>query len=785
MDQKVAEPKNPVRDNKKRSILCTITKGFVPLLLLTLSALTIYGYFLSRDIDRRFSGRKWSVPSKVYSDSTLLYPGERVNLSFLLEKLKRLGYHRINRQLRQKGDVRIQGTSVQLFLNDLCLPSVQREGFPIEITIKEGTIDTISHLATGEPIPLLELEPEELMRFFGPEREQRRLISMAQVPEHVKRAFLAAEDTRFYHHHGLDPWGILRALYTNLRHGDLRQGGSTITQQLAKNYFLTPEKTFSRKFKEMLMAVIMELMYEKDEILEIYLNEIYFGQKGSVAVNGLGEASYLYFGKPVEKLRPDEGALIAGLVRAPNLYSPYVDKERCRTRRNRVLVTMANHGWLSTDEFREAVDRAVAPVGYPIYDKKAPYFIDYLSRQMEVLYSPEELSSLGLSIFTTLDTRVQAAAEGALSRGLARLEKMNPALRRKGSDNKLQGAIVVMQPKTGYILAMVGGRNHAVSQFNRITQAERQPGSAFKPLVFLAGLDQGFTPASSLSNLRRTYQLNGKYWQPRNFSPMNRENTTLRRALAKSINLATVDLAMKIGVEEIIRRASAFGFSTPLKPLPSIALGAMEVIPLELARAYCAFAADGMLPHPLSLKEVVDEKGGVLERRHMNVKRVTSPAKAFLMSSLLKSVVDEGTARSLRSFGMPQPIAGKTGTTDNFRDAWFIGYTPDLLALVWIGFDDGASIHNTGASAALPIWADLMKHIPQYLSGNWFRTPPGVSKKEICKKSGQLAMSGHCPNTYQEYFLSDHVPTESCAQHSDPNPLRRIFSHVEQIFTER
>jgi len=771
---------------RKRSTLRAVFKGVLSFLLLALSALTIYGYSLSRDMEQRFSGRKWSVPSRVYSDSTLLYPGRKTNAPLFFEKLKRLGYRRVHHDgALQKGDMRVRGASLGLFLKDLRLPSMKRNGFPVEIRFKQEAIQSISHLETGEPIPLLELEPEELMRFFGPEREQRQLISIAQVPEHVRLAFLAAEDTRFYHHHGLDPWGILRALCVNIRHGALRQGGSTITQQLAKNYFLTPEKTFSRKLKEMLMAVLMERMFEKDEILEIYLNEIYFGQKGSVAVNGLGEASYFYFGKPVEELRPDEAAIVAGMVRAPNLYSPYVDRERCRARRDQVLNTLVSLDWLSADDVQKAKEKPVEPIGFQSYKNKAPYFIDYLSRQMETLYSAEDLASLGISIFTTLDTEVQRAAGRALSNGLERLEKADPTLRRKEAGKKLQGAVLVLQPKTGYILAMVGGREYSVSQFNRVTQAERQPGSAFKPFVFLAGLDHGFHPASPLSNVTKTYKLGGKTWRPKNHTSLASERLPFRTALARSCNAATVDLAMKIGVEEVIRISSKFEFSTPLKPVPSIALGAMELVPLELARAYCAFAADGMLPHPLSLKDVVDENGAILERRHMTVKRVTSPAKAFLMSSLLRSVVLEGTAHSLKRLGPAHPMAGKTGTTDDSRDAWFVGYTPDILALVWVGFDDGSSMHGTGASAALPIWAELMNHIPQHLSGRWFRMPPGVLKKEICAESGQLAVPACCPHPYEEYFLEGHAPTEFCRRHDPLNPLRRVLNRVGEIFKAR
>jgi penicillin-binding protein 1B len=775
--------KNKTGHRRKKSILSRVVPWVPPALLFALSVLAVYSHRLSEDIDRRFSGRRWRVPSVVYSDTTLLYPGQQVNPSFLLEKLERLGYRGVSHRPGQKGEMYVQPGSIELFLNDLDLPFLEREGFPVHIAIHERTITTISHAEHREALSYLELAPEELMRFYGPEREQRRLISIAQVPPHVRQAFLAAEDVRFYDHHGIDPWGILRAAYINLRHKEVRQGGSTITQQLAKNYFLTPERTFSRKAKEMLMAVIMELMFEKDEILEIYLNEIYFGQKGTVGVNGLGEASYFYFGKPVEDLRPDEAALIAGIVRAPALYSPHLDRRRCEDRRDHILQVMADQGWISTDAFQKAVNRPVEPVGFRAYGRKAPYFVDYLSHQIEALYSKEDLSKLGLSVFTTLDTQIQEAAEKALSRGLKRLERSHPALRRNEPERRLQGAVLVVHPKTGYILAMVGGRNYSMSQFNRVTQARRQPGSAFKPFVFLAALDRGYTPTSRLSNAPRTYTTDGVSWEPTNFAPVNDTRVSLRTALAKSINLATVDLAMQVGVDTIVRKASGFEFSTPMRPLPAIALGAMEVVPLELARAYCAFAADGMLPRFLSVKDVADEKGAILEQRYMTAKQVISPAKAFMMSSLLRSVVTEGTARGVKKWGLSHPMAGKTGTTDNYRDAWFIGYTPDLLALVWIGFDDGASVLNTGASAALPIWADLMKQIPQHLSGAWFPMPPGVLKEEVCAHSGRLAVPGCCPATYEEYFLVDHLPTESCRQHNGIPFLTSVARYVEELFS--
>jgi penicillin-binding protein 1B len=745
-------------------------------LVLTGAGSLVYCWHLSSQIEKRFSARRWSIPSRVFSDTTLLYPGQRTNRVLLHEALRRLGYREVAHQPEHKGEMRTSSSGADIFLHDLQVLSRKREGFPVQIQFLQDEIASITRLDNRESLAILELEPEEMTLFFGPERERRQLVSLDQVPEHLIFAILAAEDSRFYRHHGFDPKSVLRAFYTNLRHGGIRQGGSTITQQLAKSYFLTPRRTLLRKAKELLMSLTMEVMYDKSDILEIYLNEIYLGQNGSVSINGVGEASCFYFGKPVVELSLAEAAVIAGLIKGPNRYSPCTEKKRCRNRRNAVLRAMNRHAWISEEALRIALTSPIETVDVTAYRKKAPYFIDHLSKQLTSLYSPETLSSLGLSIYTTLDTQVQMAAERALSNGLDRLETSHPALQRVAAGEKLQGAVVVIQPKTGYILAMVGGRDYSVSQFNRITQARRQPGSAFKPFVFVSGLDV-FTPASLLSNEPRSYVVDGKVWRPQNYEPMGEDRVRLRYALAKSINRATVDLAVRVGLDRVVSTAKAFRFTTPVKPLLSLSLGAFEVIPLELARAYCAFAADGVLPYPLCLKGVSDENGRILERRHMTIERVISPAKAFIMSSMLRSAVTFGTARSLNDMGISFPVAGKTGTTNDYRDAWFIGYTPDILALVWVGFDNGEPIHAPGSAAALPVWAELIKAIPQHISGNWFQMPPGVVRKTICTQTGALAPRRSRCKRMEEFFLADHVPTA----HPGKPPFNRIVEEFKDV----
>jgi penicillin-binding protein 1B len=759
-----------------------ITATIFVLVALLGVGLFLYGWYLAAHIEQRFSARRWSVPSRVYSDTTLLYPGQRINPDLLKDKLGALGYRNVSRPPEKKGELQISPDAITIFLHDLKTPWNNRTGFSVRIAVSESTIESIVGTADGTVVPILELEPEEISLFFGSERERRQLISIQEVSGHLIHAVLAAEDSRFYQHPGIDIRGILRALFTNLRHGSIRQGGSTLTQQLAKNYFLTPARTLRRKFKEVLISLIIEFKYEKEEILEIYLNEIYLGQKGPVAINGVGEASYFYFGKSVKELNRVEAATIAGLIKAPNHYSPYLDEGRCLSRRNWVLEAMHTKGWLSPEDLRADLKAPVKTVGYAVDGKKAPYFVDYLEQQISTLYHPEDLSSLGLSIYTTLDSQVQAAAENALVKGLQRLEHIKPELRRDDPAQKLQGAVIVMQPGTGYILALVGGRNYTVSQFNRISQARRQPGSAFKPFVYLSGLDK-FSPSEMLSNQPRTYTVDGKTWEPHNFEPVTRYTVSLRNALTMSYNLATVDLAMKTGLDHVVDTALKFHFSTPLKAYPSLALGAFEVIPLELARSYCVFAADGVQPYPLSLKGVADENGKTLEQKHLQIERLIPPQKAFMMNFMLQSVVTAGTARSLKNRGIFWPVAGKTGTTNDFKDAWFVGYTPDILALVWVGFDNGDPILATGASAALPIWAELMNSIPQYISEAGFTVPPGVEKRTICDVTGLLANQNACPQPVDEYFLAEKIPTEQCALHNKSG-LQNLIQGVKKLFNE-
>ncbi len=744
----------------------------------------VYVWLVSADIESRFAGRLWSLPSQVYADTMLLFPGQAYRRSQVQRCLEELGYRRVRGLPRKPGQYRSRPDGLEVFLRRLELPGREREALGLRLAFDSRGIRSMRRLGGGAAPGVVELEPRLVARFFGPEREMRLLVSRRQIPPHLVHAVLAAEDADFYQHPGVDVLGMLRALWVNLRHGGIRQGGSTITQQLAKNYFLTPERTLGRKLKEIVIALVLEGKYDKDTILEIYLNEVYLGQMGSVAVNGVGEAARFYFGRPAELLSVAQAALLAGIIKGPNYYSPYRHPRRALQRRNQVLAAMAKQGWLTPAELKAARAEPLGVRPYRAYHRRAPYFVDYLSRQLRELYPRQALASLGLGIYTTLDLEVQAAAERALRRGLKRLERIRPPKRGVKPAGRLQGAVIVMQPQTGNILALVGGRDYGQSQFNRATQALRQPGSTFKPFVYLAALDE-FSPASLLSNQPRTYEAGGRKWQPHNYKPYDARQVSLRTALALSLNIPTVDLAMRVGLERVAAVARSFGFKIPGRPYPALALGALEVRPLELARAYCAFAADGVLPYPLSLHRVTDDKGQVVHRRHVSKKSVTTPAKAYLMCSLLRSVVTQGTARGLARLGVGIPVAGKTGTTDDYRDAWFVGYTPDIVALVWVGFDDGRPTGFSGAGAALPIWAELVKAIPWRTSKRWFTRPPGVVRAPVCAESGQAPTSA-CPRVKEEVFLEGRAPTEPCPLHRDQNPvgdmLRSLGNAIRDLF---
>ena len=731
------------------------------------AAAYVYVQF-SQMIIRGFEGKRWSLASKVYAEPESLYPGLPLRLDDLQASLERLGY-RLEPALTHQGQYRLKAPHLDIALREFRYPYRHEPARTIRITFGRNSVREIRDLRGEQKVAAVDLEPQLVSEFFTPEREKRQLVKIADIPPHLIQAVIAIEDRRFYSHPGVDWIGIVRAIYRNVRVGSVTEGGSTLTQQLVKNFFLTPTRSIWRKGAEMIMAVMVETRYSKAAILELYLNEIYLGQRGSISINGVGEAARLYFRKDVHELTLAEAALLAGLIRAPHLYSPYKHPERALERRNRVLSAMLETGFLSPGAGERALRTPIRVEAVSLEVNRAPYFVDVLREQLLQRYSVEDLTANNLTIFTSLDVRLQAAAQRALEVGLARVDRR---LGKAAEGRAAQGAIIAVQPQTGFIRALVGGRDYASSQFNRVTQARRQVGSVFKPIVYAAALESAFrrggqviTALTQVEDAPTTFSHNGRRWSPQNYDARYLGWVGPRTALEQSLNVATVKFAERVGFETVARYAQRMGLQGKLEPLPSLALGAIEASPLEIAEVYAVLANHGLRASPFSVKEVMTADGRVLEKHHIGVEETLQPATAFLVTDFLTGVFARGTARSARRAGFQWTAAGKTGTTDEARDAWFAGYTPDLLVVVWVGYDDARPLGLTGAQAALPIWVEFMKEALAGRPAEEFRPPAGVLQVTVDPASGDIAHAG-CPTHVTELFIAGTEPKAFCSLHS-------------------
>ena len=756
-----------------KSKLRIFSISVIALLLVTSSGLVFGSWYLKRleeNVTAKFEGPKWRFPSKIYSDSYLLYSGINLRMDEIKDKLRRLGYREIQAAPKSQGEYRLRPPALQIYLHDFVYPTEAVKGFPVRISFQGSAIGKIENEATGEEMFSLELEPELVTGLYDRTWQERRVVKLSEVPPLVIKAILAIEDERFYQHHGVDPVSILRAVWVNMRSGGVVQGGSTLTQQLMKNFFLGDERTLKRKIKEALMALVAERKYTKAEILENYLNEIYLGQRGSQGIYGVWEAAQFYFSKPLSDLTVGETALLAGLIRAPNRLSPYRSVDAAMKRRNVVLAKLLDDKIITQRQYEAALREKLPQRELIKVTNDAPFYVDFLRRELSENYSNTVLTAEGLRIFTSLDLQLQRIAERTLSEGLKKLEEGYPNLRRKNEDDSLEGAIVVLRPQTGEIKAMVGGRSYQMSQFNRVFQARRQPGSVFKPFVYLAALMSGaeggkkFTPATMLDDSPFVWNYEGQEWQPGNYNDEYFGIVTLRRALEKSLNSATARVARDVGITRVRDIAHRLGIQSSLPAVPSLALGAAEVTPLEVAVAFSTLANNGVRTRPLTVKQVMDANGRVLEKRDVRVEKVISPQLAFIMNNLLKGVLDRGTGEYARRWGFTRPAAGKTGTTNDYKDAWFVGYTPDLLAVVWVGFDNQTKLGLSGAQAALPIWTEFMKRATVGTPVTDFAPPPGIKIVDIDPLSGQLA-TPNCPTVIHEAFIEGDEPTLTCPLH--------------------
>lgn len=743
------------------------------LLLAGATVLAVLFVYYARQLEpvvvEKFSGRRWDFPSKIYADSTLLYPGVDVDAIGLAARLERLRYRETGGAMEFPGEYRRGPGFFEIYLREFAAPSGRQPPRSVRLDLHKAVIARLSDVQSGEEIDAVEIDPEVLAGLYQNVWEERRVLTLDKVPATLVNAILSTEDQRFFEHHGVDPRGIARAFWVNLTSGRVVQGGSTLTQQLMKNFFLSDERSLKRKLREAVMAIVAEQHYSKRQILENYLNEIYLGQNGAQGVFGVSEAARFYFRKDPSALTLPECALIAGLLTGPSYYSPFRHPERALPRRNNVLQLMYERGLISKGELDEALAAplgvSAAPAGGT--NLRAPYFIDYLRQELAESYSPDVLTGEGLMIFTGLDPEMQSAAEEALDRGLAELEKRYPRLTK--GDQRLQGCLLAIHPQTGEIKAMVGGRDYQQSQFNRCIQAMRQPGSVFKPFTYVAALDHaggegGVTPATRLEDEPFTWEFEGRSWSPANYKDEYRGTVTVRQALENSLNAATTRLAQQVGLDPIRDTAQRMGIRSDLPHYPSLVLGAVEVTPLEIAQAYAVLANQGLRATPLAVVAVVDREGQVVERKPIEVERAIPAETAYLVTHLMEGVLDRGTGAGARSRGFRRHAAGKTGTTNDARDAWFAGFTSDLLAVVWVGFDDNRPFGLAGAQAALPLWTEFMKKATAAEPDMPFLPPPGVTVVQIDPLSGRLATPA-CPNPIDEAFLEGDEPSQPCPLH--------------------
>lgn len=773
----------PARKTKKRSPRGRRNHSLRRLLLTSVAlaavgslvgglVLWMYARHVEHVVVEKFSGRRWALPSRIYSDSFLLYPGLDLKASGFRDRLHRLNYRKTGEGDLRKGDYRESAGHLELFLRDFPYPGKKLTEGLVRITLEGDRVARMESAASGEELFSLQLEPEIITGLYDSVWEERQIIPLEEVPPLLVRAIVTIEDQRFFEHSGIDPIGIVRAALANLRQRRVVQGGSTLTQQLMKNFFLSEERTFRRKLQEALMALIVERRYSKDEILENYLNEIYLGQSGVQGIFGVWEASQFYFARPPQELSVAEMALLAALIRAPNRYSPYRNPELAKERRDLVLRLLAESGGITVQQYSAAVTEPLRTVNPKPRRNAAPYFVDFLREELNRHYPPDTLTSEGLRVFTSFDVQLQQVAEQAIRTGLQRLEKLHPKLAAEAGQ-PLQAALLAIQPQNGEIKAMVGGRSYAESQFNRTVQARRQPGSVFKPFVYLAAFERTAASGEPLDAMTRledapfAWEYDSKVWTPANYKDQYLGSVTVRTALELSLNAATARLAHRIGLDPIRDLTRRMGIAGPLPPYPSIVLGALETSPFEVAQAYAVFANGGLRATPRAIKRVLGENGLPIESRPVQIERVVSPESAYLVTRLLQGAIDRGTGRGAREMGFTRPAAGKTGTTNEERDAWFAGFTPDLLTVVWVGFDHDRPVRLTGAQAALPIWTDFMKAATAAYPPSSFLPPPGVSVVDIDPESGALA-SPDCPRRTEEAFRRGSEPTQLCPLHGGP-----------------
>ena len=729
------------------------------LLIIIIAGMVLFALYLvklDRTITHKFEGKRWDIPAKVYSQPLELYQGANIDRDTMKTWLELLNYQS-NKSYDRTGTYHRSGNTYFIHTRGFTYSSSDIDAEQvIKMTISGNKVDSIQSTLPAKS-GIIRLEPVSIGGIYPDSNEDRMVVSLDDVPQPLIDALIATEDRAFYEHKGVSIRGIARAVINNFT-GGARQGGSTITQQLIKNFYLNSDRTLKRKANEALMAVLLELHYSKDEILQTYLNEIYLGQNGNRSINGFGLASQFYFDKPLNELRIDQQAMLVGMAKGPSIYNPRRNPNDSKARRDVVLGNMLAMGTLSQEDYDKALKQPLGIVDKPAEGKSQfPDFLDIVKRELNTVYYSDDLKNEGLIIISTLDPIAQLAADKAVDRKLGEL-------RRSGSKTKdLQGALVSANPETGELVSVVGSGSEFTG-FNRAVDAKRQVGSLLKPIIYMTALESGrYNLASSVDDSPITVNLNdGTDWSPKNYDNRDHGYVPLTTGLSQSYNQAAVRLGMEFGVDTFAKQLKRMGVKEEIPPYPSALLGSVNLSPMDMLGIYQVFATGGFRTPIHSIRTVIDDRGRILQRTGLNTQRSIPPETNFLTNYALQQVVSNGTARRAQSLGSNLNLAGKTGTTNDYRDAWFAGYSGNYVSVVWVGRDDNKPIGLSGGTGALPVWVDYMKRLK--LTPVALPEPEGIEWLWLENNSGKLS-NERCANARYLPVMSAHLPEEasSCA----------------------
>jgi penicillin-binding protein 1B len=742
-----------------------------------------YYFIFNRIMTEKLAKHYTLGDTQIFAGPSLLYPGKPLPPSDLVTAIRRMGYLEEEKPgAASLSTFRVEKANRILLHNEANLPEDANRS--VEVHFSGNSIRSIVDADTRAPLNRFSLKPELLSNVINKNREKRRYVPYRDLPKVLVNAVLASEDRRFFSHSGIDPIRILKALIIDIREGDTVQGASTLTQQFVKNYFLTQERTWKRKLTDAYMSILLEQRLSKEEIFELYSNDVYLGQRGSFSIVGFGEAAEAYFDKSVKDLTLGEAATLAGIISAPNRYTPIRYPEKTKARRNLVLDAMNEYGMISRKERDEAKAQPLEVKPSSNFNSsEAPYFVDYIQDILIDRFGDPVLTRSNYKIYTSLDPEVQKAAFESIREGVVELDTHFAKGKRGIPPGTVQASLIALDPRNGRILAMVGGRNYGASQFNRITQSNRQPGSIFKPFVYTAALETAYgnaeplTAVSTVVDEPTSFSFGDLVYEPRNFKDEYLGQVTMRQAIFKSLNVATIKFAERVGYSKITELARRLGLNEQIKPYPAMAIGAFEVTPIEMARAYTAFANGGRLAELTPILRITDGQASPVFVANQKSEPVLAPQVAFMITSLLESVINNGTGAGVRARGFTLPAAGKTGTS---HDGWFAGYTPDLLCIVWVGFDDNRELNLSGSQSALPIWTAFMKRaVTRYpSSGEGFAPPEGIVQVEIDPTTGLLATE-RCLDRQPEYFIKGTEPAIQCYG----NSYEQMYSGTTSIYS--